>query len=500
MNDPACRVLLALCSLPACYSPNETLTTGQAGDGTEGVSEGAVDSSTQGVDTSAGLDSVSESTSSGQADGTSGTLETSDTESTTTSATGPACGDGTVDVAEACDDGVNDGAYGGCLPGCVGLAPRCGDAVVQPVESCDDGNGVDADGCNVDCVVSGSERWTETYSGAGSYGLDANAVAAGPGDDVYVAGSEVVAGGSQAWLRRLDLDGNGVWEETYFDNEASATVAHGLDVDAAGVAYFGGLADYGGNLGAHGWLRAHDDAAALVFSHDAGPEVFDVGVSEDGNAALVASSVALFGFPGEPRGPLLTRRLAALGDTLWSEELDPLPAVEPYAQRLAVDSNEGIVVVANFRAEGTPQAWLRKFTANGTVVWTETMDASGHQERTWLGVACGPDDEVVVVGTVDDEMWMRLFDEDGVEQWTVTDASPGGVAFVNAAIDDDGNIVVAADEGDVGTVRKLSSIGVELWSTTIPDFTPTDVAIDSQQNILVSGNGDGDGWVRKLAP
>ena len=54
---------------------------------------------------------------------------------------GPTCGDAIVQepYAELCDDGINDGSYGGCAPDC-GLGPHCGDAVVQnDHEQCDDG-------------------------------------------------------------------------------------------------------------------------------------------------------------------------------------------------------------------------------------------------------------------------------------------------------------------------------------------------------------------------
>ncbi|MBX7078208.1 MAG: hypothetical protein K1X88_03405 [Nannocystaceae bacterium] len=50
------------------------------------------------------------------------------------------CGDGIVhEGAEVCDDGVNDGSYGGCNAGCGSLAPYCGDASVQAQEQCDPG-------------------------------------------------------------------------------------------------------------------------------------------------------------------------------------------------------------------------------------------------------------------------------------------------------------------------------------------------------------------------
>ncbi len=42
-------------------------------------------------------------------------------------------GDGLLQSNEVCDDGVNDGSYGGCLPDGSGLAPRCGDGKAETV-------------------------------------------------------------------------------------------------------------------------------------------------------------------------------------------------------------------------------------------------------------------------------------------------------------------------------------------------------------------------------
>jgi cysteine-rich repeat protein len=78
---------------------------------------------------------------------------------------GSVCGDGMLGGAEICDDGSNDGAYGGCLADCSGPGPRCGDGQVNGPEPCDDGDDADADGCNSDCVISGSQLWTRGYTG-----------------------------------------------------------------------------------------------------------------------------------------------------------------------------------------------------------------------------------------------------------------------------------------------------------------------------------------------
>jgi fibro-slime domain-containing protein len=64
------------------------------------------------------------------------------------------CGDGVVAGNEVCDDALNTGAYGGCMPGCTAWGPYCGDHAVQsPQEQCDDGlsNGVGNDPCGFDC-------------------------------------------------------------------------------------------------------------------------------------------------------------------------------------------------------------------------------------------------------------------------------------------------------------------------------------------------------------
>jgi fibro-slime domain-containing protein len=63
------------------------------------------------------------------------------------------CGDGIVASDEVCDDGKNDGSYGGCMPGCKARGPYCGDDKKQGPEECDDGvNLSQYGGCAPGCV------------------------------------------------------------------------------------------------------------------------------------------------------------------------------------------------------------------------------------------------------------------------------------------------------------------------------------------------------------
>jgi cysteine-rich repeat protein len=74
----------------------------------------------------------------------------SDTDACLSNCQAASCGDGIVQAGvEACDNGTNDGAYGGCNPGCGSLAPHCGDGVVQPgTEHCDGSSGFASVGCD----------------------------------------------------------------------------------------------------------------------------------------------------------------------------------------------------------------------------------------------------------------------------------------------------------------------------------------------------------------
>lgn len=64
----------------------------------------------------------------------------------------PECGDGFLALGEQCDDGINDGSYGGCTADCK-LSTYCGDGIIQEEEDeiCDDGNFKAGDDCPPSC-------------------------------------------------------------------------------------------------------------------------------------------------------------------------------------------------------------------------------------------------------------------------------------------------------------------------------------------------------------
>ncbi len=89
---------------------------GSAGPGSNGLDEGAADTFNGGEGEDTGWPTNRQDVGSGDM---------------------PVCGNDIVEAPEVCDDGLNTGDYGGCMPGCMALAPRCGDGVVQANEMCD---------------------------------------------------------------------------------------------------------------------------------------------------------------------------------------------------------------------------------------------------------------------------------------------------------------------------------------------------------------------------
>lgn len=90
----------------------------------------------------------------------------------------PACGDGFVDPGEVCDDGAHQGEFGyTCGADCRSAPPmaRCGDGHIQAGEACDDGDLRNHDGCSSACTLE-QLAWTPITTGT---------PAAGPGVMAY---------------------------------------------------------------------------------------------------------------------------------------------------------------------------------------------------------------------------------------------------------------------------------------------------------------------------
>ncbi len=132
----------------------DSTTNDETGSGMETGSDTFGTTTTDTTDTTATDTTTTDTTDTTATDTTATDTTATDTTATDTTTGDPdVCGDMMVTGDEICDDGINDGAYGGCNPDCLGLAGFCGDAMINGPEQCDDLNGDSSDGCLSTCVA-----------------------------------------------------------------------------------------------------------------------------------------------------------------------------------------------------------------------------------------------------------------------------------------------------------------------------------------------------------
>ena len=316
---------------------------------------------------------------------------------------------------------------------------------------------MDADGCNIDCIESGTVLWTETYSS--DIGTSADGATDVDVDDdgtILVVGD--VSGAEQAGIL-LWYDADGALLD-----ELTPTVIYRR-----------------GRFGGPGHILAESPAneepvAVVGFDSTHGLEwrrqqgatgVEDIAIDVDGNVHVVGYYAAL---PGSNR--LFRAKLESDGDVIW-EELD--------------DTSDEYV--ACYDVAPLPDG--ASLFQCGATQW---VDADGNQVTAL-------DQDLSLLETWSDGTYVGTsgtyvfgFDAAGAEVWNV----PASLAIEDLAIDGAGNVVTAGGD-DVG---KYSPDGTTLW-TASHDADVYAVAISPDDAIIVAGiqeNADDDVWIRKYAP
>jgi cysteine-rich repeat protein len=473
----------------ACFSPD---------------SSSPADSDTDGTDTNAGSTmstaSVGETESADETESVGETESAGETEPASESDSGDPedafCGDGVVDGAEVCDDGINDGSYGGCAEDCSRFGPYCGDGAVHADEgeACDDGDQVDGNGCNVDCVVSGSEIWTQTHSSDGSYSRDSfRAVAAlSAGGVVAIGAVRPESNEPDTLVRVYGADGE----------LTEGTVYEGFNLLDASADNGGAYALYRlGEAGAAHGIESYDASHVQLWTATL-PNTMSWF-----NAIAGTQQVAGGGTTENALAWVLS--YDANGDVDWEETTPGWTNVAVHDVAIAPNGD----VVFSGREGSTIH--VRRRSPSGATVWNETVDSGG---TSFTQVAVDVSGNVALVSNPDDPfLEVHFLDADGkVEAEEVYEhdsgsrVSAGAVAFAPA-----GTLIVVGSidrTEDLGQgwdilAVKFDTEGQVLWDWTVAgDAVDSDnddanaVAVDEDGYVYVAGTADEDMWIRKVAP
>ncbi|MBC8072259.1 MAG: hypothetical protein IAG13_28315 [Deltaproteobacteria bacterium] len=209
--------------------------------------------------------------------------------------------------------------------------------------------------------------------------------------------------------------------------------------------------------------------------------------------------------------------------SLWQDVVGGSASVEEAAQAVAFDTL-GNVIAAGWIVDvvGAPDIWLRKYSPNGDVLWTQTFDPSGGDADRAFGVAVAQDDTIAVTGTAGvgmttGDIWTARLSADGVAFWEQTVDGPLGEhdSGNGVAVDDGFNVWVTgfvrtgAGDDDIW-VGEYDSSGMLLFSEFVAGPAELEdhgqgIAVDADGNAFAAGyvsdvEFGGDVWLRKYAP
>ena len=397
------------------------------------------------------------------------------------------------------------------------VEPVCGDGLVEGDEECDDRNDEPDDGCDNLCNASGVAEWTTTWNGPDDADDTAAGVAIAPDGAVWIAGSAVTDGVSVAFLHRY-APGGALELELPLDDGTDQTVRD-LTIDGEGFLYLAGAG------GGDAWVARYDDGGAQQWRYDRDTKGY-VEISATA-VAVGPSGTWACGVERDDEGDAgldaWLVRLDDAGAVAWEERVPGEPEEDAYAFGIAEVGPGSVVVGGGQTRPGSGlDAWLRRYDADGEVVWTvfEAGDEDFTDQRV-RDLAVDPRGEIVVTGVrevgTDQLVWTRRYAADGTEVWTRTWGGPGMITGGgrSVALTDAGDVIITGEVGIRGDgtnifVRRYTADGnFEQWTSfyggeamlndlglSVAAAPDGSIYASGQTTVLGQGN---DVWLRKLA-
>jgi hypothetical protein len=371
----------------------------------------------------------------------------------------------------------------------------------------------------------GAEAWTRQF---GTTGTDeAYGVAVAADGSVYVAGRTSgalegsLAGGTDAFVRKYDAAGNVVWTRQF--GTTAAEIALGVAVSGDGSVYVVGQT--GGVLGdssagsADAFVRKYDANGNVVWTRQFGTITVDiatgVAVAVDGSVFVVGNTGGVLGDSSSGSVDAFVRKYDANGNVVWTRQFGTTDEDIASGVAVAVDGSVYVAGETEGGLEGSIaggfDAFVRKYDAAGSVVWTRQFGTAADDGAS--GVAVAGDGSVSVVGYTGGvlgdssaggfDAFVRMYDAAGNVVWTRQFGTTAG-DFASGVAAADGSVYVAGHtlgdlEGDTAGsadafVRTYDAAGNVVWTrqfgTTAADFASGVAAADG--SVYVAGRTLGD--------
>lgn len=190
----------------------------------------------------------------------------------------------------------------------------------------------------------------------------------------------------------------------------------------------------GASLPGGAFVRQYSAAGALVwadrFGADAVAEAHGVAMDAGGNVIVAGSVTGLLGTTDNGTVDAFVRKYSPTGDVIWTRQYGT-PGFD-WARALAATPDGSLVVAGSTEGHlgavnaGGSDAYVRKYDPDGNPVWTQQLGTSGTDLA--FGVAIDGDQSVIVVGYTTGDLagavagpgdaFVRKYGPDGDALWT----------------------------------------------------------------------------------
>ena len=371
-----------------------------------------------------------------------------------------------------------------------------------------------------------SNTWT-TMLGSSSYDKGGR-ISIGPDGSIYISGPKLGTNSeADTYLTKYNTSGQKIWTKSYVttNNELGSYLAVGSD---------GSIYLTGGVNGAFWGVPSNGSYDAYISKYNSeGIPIWDklFGTSTDEYSTGITTSsdgsIYIVGLTlGSPDGQInnggvgdvFLVKYSADGVKIWTRLFGSNASDFPLAVKTGSD---GSIYVTGFTTgslggtiNGTSDAFLVKYSANGTKLWTKQFGSSGLDGA--YSITIGLDGSLYLTGSSDSsidgqinsggtDVLITKYTQDGTKVWTKLLGTSGQDSATSITTGIDGYLYIAGttsgsldgkiNKGDTaGFLAKYSSDGEKIWVELIDTSSEDNalsVATSTDGSIYVSGYTEG---------
>jgi len=223
----------------------------------------------------------------------------------------------------------------------------------------------------------GNKIWEKTYGGSDSDG--ASSLIQTTDGGYLVAGSTNSKGSGEvdAWVIKLDREGNLLWDRTYggndFDNASSLIQTSDGGYAVAGHTYSKGSG------GSDVWIFKLDSQGNLLWDRTYGETILD-----EANFLIQTTDggFAIAGISWSSGGVFWFLKLDSQGNLLWDRTYGGNKLDDASSLIQTSDGGYAIAGRTNSKGAGAQDAWLIKLDSQGSIIWDRTFGGSDN-DSAW---------------------------------------------------------------------------------------------------------------------